>query len=93
MCCWIIRMPDMITVKLLSKDGFAWGYKVCNVKQRMEQENIPALEAFIRILDENKLIRKTTLNATNANAKIVIYFPAGEYVLHEEAGKTSLMIF
>lgn len=69
------------------KDGFAWGYKVCNVKQRMEQENIPALEAFIRILDENKLIRKTTSNATNANAKIVIYFPAGEYVLHEEAGK------
>ena len=68
------------------KDGFAWGYKVCNVKQRMEQENIPALEAFIRILDENKLIRKTTLNATNANAKIVIYFPAGEYILHEEAG-------
>ena len=53
----------------------------------MEQENIPALEAFTRILDENKLIRKTTLNATNANAKIVIYFPAGEYVLHEEAGK------
>ena len=74
-------------MKLLPKDGFAWGYKVCNVKQRMEQENITALEAFIRILDENKLIRKTTSNATNANAKIVIYFPAGEYVLHEEAGK------
>ena len=25
------------------KDGFAWGYKVCNVKQRMEQENIHSL--------------------------------------------------
>ena len=69
------------------KDGFAWGYKVCNVKERMEQENITALEAFTRILDENKLIRKTTANATNANAKIVIYFPEGEYILHDGAGK------
>ena len=69
------------------KDGFAWGYKVCNVKERMEQENITALEAFTRILDENKLIRKTSANATNANAKIVIYFPEGEYILHDGAGK------
>lgn len=68
-------------------DGFAWGYKVCNVKERMERENITALEAFTRILDENKLIRKTTANATNANAKIVIYFPEGEYILHDGAGK------
>lgn len=73
--------------EIAPKDGFAWGYKVCNVKERMEQENITALEAFTRILDENKLIRKTTANATNANAKIVIYFPEGEYILHDGAGK------
>lgn len=68
-------------------DGFAWGYKVCNVKQRMEEEGITALEAFTRILDENKLIRKTTSSAINANARIVVYFPAGEYILHDAAGK------
>lgn len=68
------------------KDGFAWGYKVCNVKQRMELDGITALEAFTRILDENKLIRKSNISATNANARIVIYFPAGEYTLHDGAG-------
>lgn len=69
------------------KDGFAWGYKVCNVKQRMEQDGVTALEAFTRILDENKLIRKSSTSATNANARIVIYFPAGEYTLHDGAGR------
>ena len=69
------------------EDGFAWGYKVINVKQYMEQNSITPREAFIRILDENKLIRKTTSSATNANARIVIYFPAGEYILHDGAGK------
>lgn len=69
------------------KDAFAWGYKVHNVKQRMAQEGITALEAFIRILDENKLIRKTNAGAANGNAKIVVYFPAGEYILHDGAGR------
>lgn len=68
-------------------DGFFWGYKVCDVKQRMERDGITALEAFTRILDENKLIRKSASNASNANAAIVIYFPAGEYILHDGTGK------
>lgn len=69
------------------KDGFAWGYKVCNVKQRMEQDGLTALEAFTRILDENRLIRKSSTNAQNPTANIVIYFPEGEYIMHEGAGK------
>lgn len=69
------------------KDGFAWGYRVFNVKERMEKEQISALEAFTRILDENKLIRKSNKSATNDNARIVVYFPAGEYILHSGKGK------
>lgn len=62
-------------------DGFAWGYKVINVKERMENDNLSAREALIKILDENKLVRVSNQNATNATAKIVIYFPADDYDL------------
>lgn len=62
-------------------DGFAWGYKVINVKERMEKDNLSAREALIKILDENKLVRVSNQNATNATAKIVIYFPADDYDL------------
>ena len=62
-------------------DGFAWGYKVINVKERMEKDNLSAREALIKILDENKLVRGYNQNATNDNAKIVIYFPADDYDL------------
>lgn len=62
-------------------DGFAWGYKVINVKERMEKDNLSAREALIKILDENKLVRVSNQNTTNATAKIVIYFPADDYDL------------
>ena len=62
-------------------DGFAWGYKVIKVKERMEKDNLSAREALIKILDENKLVRVSNQNATNATAKIVIYFPADDYDL------------
>ena len=65
-------------------DGFAWGYKVINVKERMEKDNLSEREALIKILDENKLVRVSSTNVTNANAKIVIYFPAGDYDLQPE---------
>lgn len=51
-------------------DGFAWGYKVINVKERMEKDNLSAREALIKILDENKLVRVSNQNATNATAKL-----------------------
>ena len=69
-------------------DGFAWGYKVINVKERMENDNLSAREALNLILYENKLVRKcpgkTDNSNTNATAKIVIYFPAGDYDLQPE---------
>ena len=65
-------------------DGFALGYKVINVKERMEQDKLTAREALIKILDENKLVRVSSSSATNANARIVIYFPAGDYDLQPE---------
>lgn len=72
------------------KDGFAWGYKVYNVKEYMAANNMKPMDAFIDILDKNNLIRKTNPRANNANARIVIYFPEGEYILHEgEPGENS----
>ena len=69
-------------------DGFAWGYKVINVKERMENDNLSAREELNLILYENKLVRKcpgkTDNSNTNATAKIVIYFPAGDYDLQPE---------
>lgn len=65
------------------KDGFAWGYKVYNVKEYMIQNGFEKpLDAFIDILDKNNLIRKTNNKAANPNAQIVIYFPEGEYIMH-----------
>lgn len=66
-------------------DAFAWGYTVYNVKTYMEEHNMSARAALEDILDKNKLIRKTNTGALNTNARIVIYFPEGEYVLQ---GKT-----
>ena len=69
-------------------DGFAWGYKVINVKEVMTENSLTAREALEKILDDNSLIRKTNTNATNSNARIVIYFPEGKYVLQEEGNTT-----
>lgn len=69
-------------------DGFAWGYKVINVYDVMTENSLTEREALEKILDDNSLIRKTNTNATNSNARIVIYFPEGEYVLQEEGNTT-----
>lgn len=64
-------------------DGFSLGYTVYNVKDVMEKNSLSARQAFEKILDDNKLIRKTNTTATNATARILIYFPAGEYNLQD----------
>ena len=69
-------------------DGFAWGYKVINVYDVMTENKLTAREALEKILDDNSLIRKANTNATNSNARIVIYFPKGDYVLQEEGNTT-----
>lgn len=65
-------------------DGFSLGYEVMNVKQRMEEKKMSAREALIDILKEKKMTRDGDKNGNNPTARIVIYFPAGEYVLHNE---------
>ena len=67
--------------------AFSLGYQVINVKERMTAKNMTAREALISILQEKGM---TKVNGTklNANAKIVIYFPAGDYVLHNDDDNT-----
>lgn len=72
-------------------DGFAWGYQTVNVKQYMEEHpTLTAREAFIELLKKYRLVRidEESKSYSNANAKVVFYFPAGEYVLHDENDNT-----
>lgn len=64
--------------------AFSLGYQVINVKERMTAKNMTAREALISILQEKGM----TSNKLNANAKIVIYFPAGDYILHNDDDNT-----
>lgn len=63
-------------------DGFAFGYKIENVKERMQQKNMSARAAFLDIINEYKL------NKGIKNANVVIYFPEGTYVLHNDDDNT-----
>ena len=65
-------------------DGFAYGYKVYDVKKYMTEKNLSAREATIEILKENKMIRFEGNNKNNPEAKVVIYYPEGEYVMQKE---------
>lgn len=68
--------------------AFSLGYQVINVKERMIAKNMTAREALISILQEKGMTRVNGTNKLNANAKIVIYFPAGDYVLHNDDDNT-----
>ena len=68
--------------------AFALGYQVINVKERMTAKNMTAREALISILQEKGMTKVNGTNKLNANAKIVIYFPAGDYVLHNDDDNT-----
>lgn len=68
--------------------AFSLGYQVINVKERMTAKNMTAREALINILQENNMTKVNGTNKMNANAKIVIYFPAGDYVLHNDDDNT-----
>lgn len=54
----------------------------------MTSKNMTAREALINILQENNMTKVNGTNKMNANAKIVIYFPAGDYVLHNDDDNT-----
>ena len=66
--------------------AFSLGYQV--IKERMTAKNMTAREALISILQEKGMTRVNGTNKLNANAKIVIYFPAGDYVLHNDDDNT-----
>lgn len=68
--------------------AFSLGYQVINVKERMTAKNMIAREALISILQEKGMTKVNGTNKLNANAKIVIYFPAGDYVLHNDDDNT-----
>lgn len=68
--------------------AFSLGYQVINVKERMTAKNMTAREALISILQEKGMTKVNGTNKLNANAKIVIYFPTGDYVLHNDDDNT-----
>ena len=68
--------------------AFSLGYQVINVKERMTAKNMTAREALISILQEKGMTKVNGTNKLNANVKIVIYFPAGDYVLHNDDDNT-----
>lgn len=68
--------------------AFSLRYQVINVKERMTAKNMTAREALISILQEKGMTKVNGTNKLNANAKIVIYFPAGDYVLHNDDDNT-----
>lgn len=68
--------------------AFSLGYQVINVKERMAAKNMTAREALVNILQEKGMTKVNGTNKLNANAKIVIYFPAGDYVLHNDDDNT-----
>lgn len=68
--------------------AFSLGYQVINVKERMTAKKMTAREALISILQEKGMTKVNGTNKLNANAKIVIYFPAGDYVLHNDDDNT-----
>lgn len=72
-------------------DGFALGYETINVKEYMDAHpDLTAREAFLKLLKEKKLVRidDESKSYSNDNAGVVFYFPAGEYVLHNEEDNT-----
>ncbi len=72
-------------------DGFALGYETVNVREYMNAHpDLTAREAFLALLKEKRLVRidDESKSYSNANARVVFYFPAGEYVLHNDEDNT-----
>lgn len=65
----------------------ASGYEVENVKEYMTlNPNLSCREAFLQLLKKHRLTRIDDESAKyyNPDAKVVFYFPEGEYVLHND---------
>lgn len=65
-------------------DGKAWGFIEENIKDYMKPNTNYARDALKRILAKYKLDKASG----NPNAKVLIYFPEGDYVLHDDRDNT-----
>ncbi|MGN1216910.1 MAG: DUF4955 domain-containing protein [Phocaeicola sp.] len=65
-------------------DGFALGYEVINIAEEMKKKGESARNAFVRVLQEKQMTKKDGKNQNNPDARVVLYFPEGDYVLHSE---------
>lgn len=65
-------------------DGKAWGFKEENIRDYMTEGSDYARDAL------NKILEKYDLNKSsgNSNAKVLIYFPEGDYILHNNSDNT-----
>lgn len=65
-------------------DGKAWGFKEENIRNYMTEGSDYAKDAL------NKILEKYDLNKSsgNSNAKVLIYFPEGDYILHNNSDNT-----
>lgn len=64
-------------------DGKAWGFKEENIRDYMTSGNY-ARDALMEILAKYNLDK----SSGNSNAKLLIYFPEGDYVLHDNSDNT-----
>lgn len=73
-------------------DGFGLGYKIYNVLDYGADPTgkTSSRKAFVALLEELNLTGQTSggSNRANANARAVIYFPEGEFILHDETDDT-----
>lgn len=72
-------------------DGLSLGYTEYNVREYMDEYNLSARDAFIKILADKGFLGSNDLAGENGwrnrgkEANMVIYFPEGTYVLHSDA--------
>lgn len=65
-------------------DGRAWGFTEENITDYMTPGSNYARDALNKILEKYKLNQ----SSGNSNAKVLIYFPEGDYVLHDNRDNT-----
>lgn len=65
-------------------DGKAWGFKEENIKDYMTPGSNYARNAMNKILAKYGLDR----SSGNPDAKVLIYFPEGDYILHDDRDNT-----
>lgn len=67
-------------------DGRAWGFTEENIKNYMTDGSKYARDALNKILAKYKLNERSG----NSNAKVLIYFPEGDYILHNNSDNTKV---